>query len=299
MEELITLQHFNATQRQYHIYRIQNSTVAHKTHYHNYYQVCFVTRGEILHGQGSKTVALGPGDAFIIPPGFTHSIRFTGGTSEMYSLSFDGALFRSEFAQSKAHQFLKSLQTGEPLSNGETVRLRVMLDKGRRKMLQSLLDCLVQQQETDCLPELSAAPSMITSVLYLLAQSYYEHPQNAGKFDELMLYNNTLVQCTQYIDEHYREKLSLTGLARQFGLSRSTFCALFPQFAGMSLGRYVAQKRILEAQMLIRSHPEMSLNQIGVEVGYEEVSTFYRNFLRISGVSPAKYRSICSGRSLE
>lgn len=297
MEELITLAHFDATGRQYHIYRIQNSTVAHLPHYHNYYQVCFVTRGEILHGQGSKTVSLGPGDAFIIPPGFSHSIRFTGGCSEMYSLSFEAALFHGDFSKSKAHQFLKNLKTGESVWSGETVRLRIMLDKERRRMLQSLMDCLVQQQEAACLPELSAASSIITSILYLLAQSYYAQPQNAGQFDELVVYNNTLVQCAQYIDQHYREKLSLTGLARQFGLSRSTFCVIFPQFAGMSLRRYIAQKRILEAQILIRSHPEMPLSQVGTEVGYEEASTFYRNFLRVSGVSPAKYRSLCSGET--
>lgn len=294
MEELITLAHFDATGRQYHIYRIQNSTVAHLSHYHNYYQVCFVTRGEILHGQGSKTVHLGPGDAFIIPPGFSHSIHFTGGSSEMYSLSFDPALFRGDFSQSKAQQFLKTLQAGESVWDGETVRLRVMLDKERRKMLQGLMDCLVQQQEASCLPELSAAPSMIMSVLYLLAQCYYEHPQNAGQFGDLEAYNNALVQCTEYIDRHYREKLSLAGLARRFGLSRSTFCVIFPQFTGQSLRSYIAQKRILEAQLLIRSHPEMPLNQVGAEVGYEEMSTFYRNFLRISGVSPAKYRGLYS-----
>jgi len=286
--ELITLAHFQATQRQYHIYRIQNSKVAHKPHYHNYFQVCYVTRGEILHGQGNKEVTLGPGDAFIIPPGFTHSIRFHNAYSETYSLSFDPALFRGDFFQSKAQQFLSNLQ------NGEAVRLRVMPDKDRRNMLRSLLDCLVLQQQTQCLPELSPAPSIITSILYLLAQSYYEQPRNAARIDELTAYNNALVQCTEYIDCHFREKLTLSGLARQFGLSRSTFCTVFPQFTGMAPGRYIAQKRVLEAQMLIRSHPEMSLSIIGEAVGYEDSTTFYRNFLRLAGMAPAKYRQLCS-----
>ncbi len=126
-----------------------------------------------------------------------------------------------------------------------------------------------------------------------LAQGYYRQPQNAKQLDELVSYNSTLHQCTRYIDSHYKENISVTALAKRFGLSRSSFCAVFPQFTGLSVRRYIAQKRILEAQMLIRSHPELSLGQIAAEVGYEDTTTFYRNFLRVAGVSPSKYRELC------
>ena len=225
MAEEITLAHFGAQERKYHIYRIQNSKLAHLPHYHSYFQVCFVIRGEILHSQGSREVTLGPGDAFIIPPGFTHSIHFHNAYSET-------------------------------LQAGEAVRLRVMPDKNRRKMLQNLLDCLVLQLQTQTAPELSPAAGIITSIMYLLAQSYYEHPDNAGSRQSLSS-SNALAQCTQYIDEHFREKLSIGELAHRFGLSRSSFCTVFPQFAGMSPGRYIAHKRIQEAQLLIRSRQEM------------------------------------------
>ena len=84
---------------------------------------------------------------------------------------------------------------------------------------------------------------------------------------------------------------SWVELAKQFGISRSTFCSVFPQFTGMPLQKYVAQKRIKEAQILIRSCPEKSISQIALEVGYQDDSTFYRNFLRITGVSPLKYKN--------
>lgn len=288
MAELITLKHFGAAHRHYHIYRIQSSTVAHNTHYHNYFQVCFVTRGELTHGQESSEVILGPGDAFIIPPGFSHSIHFHNVYSQMYSLSFDGQLFRGSSTQSGAQQFLSDLQS----RNGEPVRLRVVLDKQQRSMLQRLMDCLMYQQQTDCPAELSAAPSLIESILYLLAQSYYSQDQNADRLDQLRVYTSTLAQCTEYIDDHYKQNISLSDISRLFGMSRSTFCAVFPQFTGMSLRNYIAQKRILEAQILLRAHPGMPLNQIAAEVGYEEMSTFYRNFLRFAGMSPSEYRKL-------
>lgn len=293
MSQLITLEHFQAAHRHYHIYRIRGSELAHRTHYHNYFQVCYVICGEIVHCQEGQAVRLGPGDAFIIPPGFPHSLHFESTYSEVYSLVFEESLFHAGFARSNAHQFLTGLRTGSVLS-GQAVRLRVVLDESQRTSVLSLLDCLLRHQESDCPAELSAAPSLISCVVYLLAQGYYQQPHNARQMDELINYNSALHQCTRYIDSHYKENISLTALAKQFGLSRSAFCAVFPQFTGLSPRRYIAQKRILEAQILIRSHPELQLGQIAAEVGYEDTTTFYRNFLRVAGVSPSKYRELCA-----
>ena len=295
MAKQITLEQFQSAHRHYHVYLIQSTALDHQSHYHNYFQVCYVTCGEILHRQEGEAVLLGPGDAFIIPPGFTHSVHFNNTYSEMYSLAFETSLFHTGYTQSNAHQFLTGLQASSSSQSEDGVRLRVLLDEDQRKSMQSLMDCLLRQQRSDCSAELSAAPSLISSILYLLAQSYYQQPQNAGKLDELFSYNSTLLQCTRYIDQHYNQPLSLVSLSKQFGISRSAFCAVFPQFTGLSLRRYIAQKRIAQAQMLIRSQPDLPLAQIASEVGYEDTSTFYRNFLRIAGVSPSQYRALCSG----
>lgn len=290
MSRLITLEHFGAAREHYHIYRIHGSNISHEDHYHDYFQVCCVVRGSFVHRQEGQEVQLGPGDAFIIPPGFRHSLHFDSAYSEMYSLVFESNLFHTGFARSNAYQFLSGLQT----SAGQSVRLRVVLDEGQRSSIMSLMECLVRQKEAACPPELSAAASLITCVVYLLAQGYYCQPQNASELDELKSYNNTLHQCTQYIDSHYKQKIGLVDLTKRFGISRSAFCTVFPQFTGLSLHRYIAKKRIMEAQLLIRAHPDRPLSEIAAEVGYDDITTFYRNFLRVAGMAPSKYRELCA-----
>lgn len=292
MPEFVTLQQFDAAQRHYHIYRIQSSALDHQSHYHNYYQVCFVVSGQILHCQEGDAMTLGAGDAFIVPPGFIHSLHFDGTRAQIYSLSFDETLFHPGFTQSGAYRFLRGLQEETPALQRQSVRLRVLLDKEQRRLLQNLMDGLIYQQRTDGPVELSAAPSMIAAILYILAQSYYRQPQNAPQLSEQAGYSSILTRCMEYIDAHYTEPLTLEELAKEFGMSRSSFCAVFPQFAGMTLRKYIAHKRIMEAQMLIRSQPELTLAQICAAVGYEDDSTFYRNFLQITGVSPARYREL-------
>ncbi len=293
LAEFITLDNFQAAQRHYHIYRIRKTELDHQAHYHNYYQVCYVVSGEILHRQDNETVTLSAGDAFIVPPGFTHSLHFNNAHTEMYSLAFEEMLFAPGFSQSNAYQFLASLQIKVAMADRNSVRLRVSLNRSQRRMIENFLDCLIRQQQDDCPPGLSAAPSLTAAIIYVLAQSYYQQPQNTPELDELAIYNSTLLQCVAYIDQHFREPVSLTALSKRFGLSRSSFCSVFPQFTGMPLRKYIAHKRIKEAQILIRSCPEKSISQIATEVGYNDDSTFYRNFLQITGIAPSRYRELC------
>lgn len=297
MAEFVTLETFQATQRHYHIYRIRQTELNHKDHYHNYYQVCYVVSGELKHCQSRDTVTLSAGDAFIVPPGFTHSLHFDNAYTEMYSLAFDEQLFAPGFPQSNAYKFLESLQVKAAVPIHNSVRLQVTLSRSQRRLMESLLECLVRQQQEDCPLGLSAAPSLTASIIYVLAQSYYQQPQNTGELDELAIYNSTLLQCVAYIDQHFREPISLSDLAKRFGLSRSSFCSVFPQFTGMPLRKYIASKRIKEAQTLIRSHPNKPLSLIAAEVGYNDDSTFYRNFLQITGLAPGKYRAIFNSKS--
>ena len=158
--------------------------------------------------------------------------------------------------------------------------------------MENLLECLIQQQHSLCPPGLSAAPSLAAAIIYVLAQSYYGQPQNTLELSKLASFDSTLQQCVAYIDLHFKEQVTLNDLSKRFGVSRSSFCAIFPQFSGMPLRKYIASKRIKEAQTLIRSHPERSISQIAAEVGYNDDSTFYRNFLQITGLSPGKYKQL-------
>lgn len=289
MPEFVNLERFGAKERHYHIYRIRSTYLDHQAHYHDHYQICFVVSGELQHIQQNETVQLTAGDAFLVPPGFVHALHFENTRSEIYSLAFKWDLFSPGFSQSEAGRFLHGLQEGDLKSIG--MRLRTILDKDQRKHLQNLLDILIWQQQQQTPPVLSAAPSLVAGILQLLIQCYYSQPQNAPHAPTVRD-AGTVEQCLEYIDTHFREELSLTELCKQFGLSRSVLCAAFPQLSGLPLRQYIAKKRISEAQLLIRSQRELSLSQIAAFVGYQDETTFYRNFLKVTGVTPSQYRNL-------
>ena len=83
MPEFVNLERFHAKERHYHIYRIRSTYLDHQSHYHDYYQICFVVSGELQHMHQNGAVRLSAGDAFIVPPGFLHALHFENTRSEI------------------------------------------------------------------------------------------------------------------------------------------------------------------------------------------------------------------------
>ncbi len=289
MSNLITLAYYNAEAAQYYAYECTSSRVSQMPHYHDYYQIVLVTSGKAVHSQGGDSVTLLPGDAFIVPPGFVHRLHFLTDDTRMYLLAFSDMLFHGDFLQSNAVRFLKELQSDH---DNNAVHLALTPEAPQRRKLELLLTCLIEKD--DAPPELSAVPNILGAVIYILAQCYYSNDKNNRQPWDTADNAQLLRLCLVYVDTHYTQPLTPDSLAKQFGLSRSVLCSAFQQYTGLPLHKYISHKRIHRAQILIRTQESIPLADISAAVGYEDSSTFYRNFVRIAGMSPAKYRELCS-----
>jgi len=275
--------------QKHHIYTIAGSAESHQPHFHDYYQLCYVDRGSILHCQEANTVTLEAGDAFIIPPGFVHSVVFPDAGALVYSLSFGEELFHPGFSRSNVYRFMTALKLETLEENHLDVRMKVRLTGPRREILRSLLESLIAEGTTGCPVELSAAGSLIAAAMCVLSQCYFADDSRQTQLRSVEQYRHTMEQCVEYIDSCFTRELSLEELAHRFGISRSRFSLLFPQFTGMTLKRYIAKRRIDHALALLRT-TELPVQQIAQMAGYADLSTFYRNFTRITGGSPTDYR---------
>ena len=167
------------------------------------------------------------------------------------------------------------------------IRMKVRLDMPRQQTMKGLMDALIREQESTCPQELTAAASLIASILCILSQGYFLG--DTAQLQAVEAWSKAMAQCLAYLDTHFTEDLVLEETARKFGLSRSKFSLLFPQYTGMTFKRYLTQKRIDYAVTLIRS-TELSIGQIAQMAGYSDLSTFYRNFTKVTGTVPTTYR---------
>ena len=284
--ERITLEHFQAQNQHYHIYKLTQSAVAENPHCHDYYQLCYVAKGELRHTQDQTQVKLLQGDVFLIPPGFCHSISFISPASELYSLSFHPALFHKGFPESGVYRFLTAIGEEKTLS----VKLRVHLDEGQRQTVKGLLESLLQQQSREEPSQLSAVPSLISATICILSQAYTAHTESRHAAAETASCRQAVQDCIRYIDDNIAAPLTLEVLTRRYGIGKSAFYTLFQQETGMSLKKYINARRIRMAKALMEEQPHLTIGEIGEITGFRDATTFYRNFLRHTGVSPAQYR---------
>ena len=93
-------------------------------------------------------------------------------------------------------------------------------------------------------------------------------------------------QVLSYINEHFRESLSVEALAERFYMSPYHFMRLFKAQTGSTVHAYIRQKRLMNAARLIREGT--SAARAAADSGFGDYSAFHRAFKESFGVSPGK-----------
>lgn len=99
-----------------------------------------------------------------------------------------------------------------------------------------------------------------------------------------------VAKARQFIEENLAEPLPLALVARKAGLSESHFCRIFRESTNLTLTDYINRRRIQWAQRELLK-PEVRVSEIAFLIGYQSLSQFNRNFSRITGRTPTRYRS--------
>ena len=103
------------------------------------------------------------------------------------------------------------------------------------------------------------------------------------------LAESTLRRVRAYVDAHLDEKIRLSDLAAEAGLSVYHFAKAFRCTVGMPPYRYILQTRIERAHELLVS-TSLPITQIALTVGFSDHSQFARQFRRFVGTTPSAVR---------
>lgn len=83
--------------------------------------------------------------------------------------------------------------------------------------------------------------------------------------------------------------ITVADLARAVNLSQSRFAHLFHQQIGAAPGRYLRQRRLERARLLLES-TFLSVKEVMAAVGFNDPSHFSRDFKSAFGASPRAWR---------
>ena len=93
----------------------------------------------------------------------------------------------------------------------------------------------------------------------------------------------------QYINKHFKEKVTLGDVAKYAGLTPAALCRRFKQISGKSLFDYLSEVRI-EFSYKLLAESTLPISMVAQEAGFQNVSHFNRVFKKLSGVTPKEYK---------
>ena len=94
----------------------------------------------------------------------------------------------------------------------------------------------------------------------------------------------------KFIMEHFKDDLSVAGLAKNCGVSEEYFCRLFKATTGTNPITYINRLRVANACDLLTLYPNEKIEVIGCECGFKSSAYFNRVFKAEMGESPGAFR---------
>lgn len=138
----------------------------------------------------------------------------------------------------------------------------------------------------------SKKPNYLECAKYILLAALIEHGRQnnfiEGNNPKQWLFKDIAVAIS-YISNHYDEQISVEFMAKLCNMSAATLRRKFEQALSLSPLDYLHEVRIRTAISMITLENK-SILEICNRVGYNSQSSFNRQFLKITGQSPMKYR---------
>lgn len=93
----------------------------------------------------------------------------------------------------------------------------------------------------------------------------------------------------EYILHHFREDIPLSDIASQACLSPQAFCRYFKKYTRKTFSEFLIEVRIGHACRLLQER-SLSISQISLDAGFNNVSYFNRKFKSITRKTPVEYQ---------
>ncbi len=254
-----------------------SNTSAHfDSHMHTAIEIILPDRGYSVYQLPDGIYRVGPGEVLIIPAGVVHSL--TEGDDILRHLF----LFEPEP--------LTALRDLGVMSEVMTRPIYLNSDKGLQQKASDLLHEVMDIYNSREPLWNTLCYASLMKLFACLGERYIQNhtaQTSPTRRADAAIMNSAL----SYIDEHFREEISLDSTAAFAGFSRYYFSRLFKQFCGMSFPEYLTQKRVKAATGLLIG-TDKPMHVVAREAGFGSVATFNRVFQRCKSCTPTQFRAI-------
>ncbi len=107
---------------------------------------------------------------------------------------------------------------------------------------------------------------------------------------EISYGNVSFLNLLKYVDQNYKENITLSTAAKELHLNANYVSQLFKKEAGVTFVYYITQKRLECAKNLLTT-TQKTITDIAIEVGFNDYFYFIKTFKKSVGMTPGQYRN--------
>jgi len=233
--------------------------------------LCLILQGRKQVSIGEETFSFGPGECLLVSHDVPVRSRITKVPYLALIFEVDVSIIRQLY-----EEVTESALKSEGARATETHRADPdILDALRRYL--ALATSQVDAEVLGPLIRKEIHYRLLMAPFGAMLRSLIRHDSNAS----------AIARAISQIRGDLRAKVAVPELARQVGMSASSFHKNFKLITSTTPIQYQKELRLLEARRLLKKG-ERSVTNVAYEVGYESPSQFSREYARKFGVSPSQ-----------
>ena len=252
-------------------------------HFHNSFEISFITEGSGKRIVGDSIEEFQPGDLAFIGRNLPHvwiadkEPRISSSrTLEMVFLQFTINVFPPQLLiLPEFHNVKRALDLsergiqiiGDTLNDVSEIMLQLPYLKSFDRMLHFfMLMNIIGKSDTN---------------VQLVSEEYLKIRFTTG--------NKRIATIHEYLMNNYREEIDLKKLAALVNMAEGSLCRFFKMNMGIPIFEYLNQLKTEFACKLLMDN-DLSITEVCLDSGFNNMSHFNKQFKKINGISPSEYR---------
>ncbi|MFV0413540.1 MAG: AraC family transcriptional regulator [Oscillospiraceae bacterium] len=255
-------------------------------HSHNELEIAIFQSGSGTYLVNNKLdYSVKPGDIFVFASGEKHYMPVVDLEQDLVTM---GVHFNPQFIWSPRNDMFSMRFLDIFFNRNASFQHRLDRNNPSTEMVRNLL--LQMDQELTLKKEDYAlmVKIQLLSILVILNRDYgYTVSSTANTIDKQNM--KQIEGAIRYIDEHFKENITLEQLAAIANMSKSYFALLFKTLNGFTAWNYINNKRVQYAIEQL-SETNTPVIEIAYNCGFNNSANFNKTFRKVTGTTPSEYR---------
>ena len=247
-------------------------------HWHDELEIIYVKSGFLTVNISGENYIGKPGDAFVVSPGNLHFMGSQTGTVDYFTF-----LFPLKYIAFRSDDMLDD-KLIEPLNSGHLMISPEIKDtvKEQCEQLARVYAAEIDKSESKITGQIRKKIILLQFIHELWKKGFIVENDTTGR-------NTVEKEMVSYIQQNYMGKILLREFGEQFHLSEKYISRYFKEHFHITLSQYVTYLRLEHAKQMLQE-TDISVTEVAMQSGYQNISYFIRSFKKTYGVSPLKYR---------